>query len=131
MDKYLSMSEAVSEACRKLKSTFFSITKNGLSPRGLNPLTFASIYKTVVLPKAIYGCELWNTLSTSNVSQLEKAHRLCLKYMQNMPMYTSTVFVLNSLGTVPIENAIDHKKTHFLRTALSSPSALSCETIVC
>ena len=30
LDKYLSMTEAVTEACRKLKSTFFSITKSGL-----------------------------------------------------------------------------------------------------
>ena len=113
LDKYISMTEAVTEACRKLKSTFFSITKSGLSPCGLNPLTFVTVYKTVVLPKALYGCELWNTLSTAHVSQLEKAHRLCLKYMQNLPMYTSTIFVLNSLGTIPIEHAIDHKKLIF------------------
>ena len=33
--------------------------------------------------------------------------------MQNLPMYTSTIFVLNSLGTTPIEHAIDHKKLIF------------------
>ena len=70
----------VDEAITKFGSTFFGIFNSGLHPDGLIPLTLVVIYQTVVLPKALYGCELWNYIQSSTMLRLERAHRECKSY---------------------------------------------------
>ena len=53
---------------KKLKSTFLNITNCGLHDNGLNPITTLRIYNSVVLPKALYGCELWCDMSPTYVT---------------------------------------------------------------
>ena len=56
----------------------------------LNPLTCIKLYRSVVLPKALYGCESWSNLSDSTTTQLERAHRFCIKFMQGFGLRTRT-----------------------------------------
>ena len=56
-DKYMSIGENVKLACNKLKGTFLSLENCGIYEDGLNPL-LRQIYNSVLLPKALYGCEL-------------------------------------------------------------------------
>jgi len=80
-DKYLSTQLLIQEACRRLRGTFLSICNIGIQPENLNPLTSRTIYKYVVIPKALYGCEMWSNLSNTDIAKLERAHRFCLTYM--------------------------------------------------
>ena len=50
-------------ACRKLRGTFVSIVGVGLHPHSMNPITGRKIYERIVLPSALYGCELWSDLT--------------------------------------------------------------------
>ena len=59
-DKYVSTQLLIQEACRRLRGTFLSICNSGIHPGNLNPLTSRNIYKFVVIPKALYGCEMWS-----------------------------------------------------------------------
>jgi len=59
-DNYLSTHLLIQEACRRLRATFLSICNSGIHPGNLNPLTSRTIYKYVVIPKALYGCEMWS-----------------------------------------------------------------------
>ena len=59
-----------------LKGTFMSLVNCGLlHSDSLHPLIFKKIYETVVLPKALCGCETWFSLTTNNILLLERANR--------------------------------------------------------
>ncbi|KAH3877868.1 hypothetical protein DPMN_001750 [Dreissena polymorpha] len=61
-----------------IRGTFLSFSqKSGRS--GSNPNTAIKLYKTAVIPKALFGCELWNCISIADMQQLEVAHHFCLK----------------------------------------------------
>ena len=76
----------------------------------LNPLTCIKIYNSVVLPKALYGCESWSQLSVSNILHLERAQRFCIKYIQGFGIRTRTDVALGLLGVLPLESEVDFKK---------------------
>ena len=77
---------------------------------GLLPLSYKKIYEAVVLPKALYGCETWFSLTTNNILLLERAHRFCVKYMQGLSTRTRTDSALSLLGMFSIEFEIDLRK---------------------
>ena len=90
-DKYLSLDENVKDASNKIKGTLLNLINCGIYEGGFNPITSHHLYTTVVLPKAIYGCELWNNLLPKHISLLETSHRFSIKYMQSLPKRTRDV----------------------------------------
>ena len=103
----------VKELDRKLRATFYGLIKDGLHKNGLNPLTSAKIYNSIVLPRALFGSELLQSLSNRDRMSLEKSHRLCLKQMQGLQSRSRTDIVLGLLGILPIEAEIEKKKLSF------------------
>ena len=49
-------------SCNKGRKSYFAI-RNDLS-YNTNPITLVSLYRKVVLPSLLYGCEIWNNLKT-------------------------------------------------------------------
>lgn len=123
-DKYMAFDKVTTEACRKIKGTFLSIVNCGLHDDELNPITSMRIYNSVVLPKALYGCELWSRLLPNEILSLERAHRFCIKFMQCLPRSTSTDVALALLGSKSIEVEIDRRKLIFLEQLCNLPSHL-------
>ncbi len=98
MNRQFTLKDCVEEACKKLRGTFFGFINSGINKYGLNPLTSISIYKSVVIPRALYGSELWTDISQSDIMKIEVAHRFCLKYIQDLGLQTRTnlmYFLLN------------------------------------
>lgn len=112
-NKYMSIDENIKVACNKIKSTFLSLINSGIYEDGFNPLTSKRIYNSVALPKALYGCELWSNLQSSQLMSLERAHRYCVKFLQFLPRSTSTDVSLALIGMNPIEAEIDRRKLTF------------------
>ena len=112
-DKYLNLNSVIEESCKKIRNTFFSLINSGVYEDGFHPLTSKHLYQTIVLPKALYGCELWNHLKQEHIDKLETAHRFCLKYMQSLPRDTRTIIALSCVGAVSIETEIDRRKLIF------------------
>ena len=81
-DKFMSIDETIKSASNKLKCTFLSLINSGIYEDGFHPLTSVHIYKTAVIPKALYGCELWSNLLPKHVLNIERAHRFCVKFIQ-------------------------------------------------
>ena len=77
----MSIGKNVKDACNKIRNTFLSLVNCGIYQDGLNPLTSKRIYNSVVLPKALYGCELWSNLHPNHIMSLERAHRFCIKFI--------------------------------------------------
>ena len=110
-NKYLSHTINIKDATDRLKGTFLSLVHSGvLHQDNLHPLTCIKIYNSVVLPKALYGCENWFDLTESEILSLERAHRFCVKHMQSLSKRTRTDAALSLLGVYPIELEIDSRK---------------------
>lgn len=122
-DKHMSIDKNVKDACNKIRGTFLSLVNSGIHQDGLNPLTSKRIYTSIVLPKALYGCEVWSNLNPNHIMSLERAHRFCLKFMQGLPKSTSTDVTLSLIGLNPIESEIDYKKLVFLGQLCRLPGA--------
>ena len=91
LNKPLSIDGNVNEAASKFKGTFHRLG-------GFNPIIIRRIYKTFVLPKALYGCELWHILLPKHIDLLEKSHKFCLKFIQSLPRRTSTYLAFSLLN---------------------------------
>ena len=128
-NKYLSLDENVKSAVSKLKGTLLSMANCGIYEAGLNPLTSKHIYRTIVLQKALYGCELWDNLSHKHLYMLERAHRFCVKYMQSLPRRTNTDLALSLLNLYNIEREIDYRKLMFFRQLCCLPSAYRTKNV--
>ena len=98
-------------------------------PDGVHPLTLLKIYQTTVLPKALFGCELWQPISASSLSQLEIAHHFCVKSAQSLPTRTRSDMALGLLGTQSIEAYIDTQKLRFLGTLCNAPPNSMVSTV--
>ena len=85
----LSSQCCVRDACNTLRGTLLSITNSGFPVECLNPIPLRTIYNLIVIPKALYGCEVWATLYTTDMQSLERSHRFCIKYIQSMSRNTS------------------------------------------
>ena len=121
LNKYLSIDDNIKEAASKIKGTFLSLVNSGIHDGGLNPITSKHIHKSVVLPKALYGCELWYAIQPKHVELLEKSHRFCVKFMQSLPRRTSTDVALSLLNIDTIEVEIDYRKLIFFGQLCNSP----------
>ena len=109
--KYMSLKINIKDASDKLKGTFVSLVNSGIiHENGLHPLSCQKIYKCIVLPKALYGCENWNSMTESDVLTIERAHRFCIKYMQGLHRQTRTDIALSMIAIYSIESEIDFKK---------------------
>ena len=109
-DSFLTTTKLVGDACVKLRGTLLSICNSGLNPTSVNPITMKTIYNSIVLPKSLYGCELWTNLCKTDILKLERAHMFCIKFIQSFGLWTSTDFALCSISNNSIETCIDYKK---------------------
>ena len=110
-DRNLSISGCLKDANNKLKSTLLSLDCCGVYENGgLHPLTSKKIYKSIVLPRGLYGCEMWYNMTKTNISLIEKSHRFCVKYIQSIGTRTRTHIALGLLGLYTMEAEIDKKK---------------------
>lgn len=76
------LSERIKSACRKGKNSFYTLT-NIWSPY-LNPLTLASLCKSVVHPSVLYDCKLRNSPLVAECELLQILHRSICKLPQNL-----------------------------------------------
>ena len=113
-NKYTNSTLIVKQVDRKLRGAFFGLIKDGLYINGLNPLTSYSIYRSIVIPRALFGCELLQSLSDRDMLTMERSHRLCLKQIQGLQIRSRTDIVLGLICALPIEAEIEKRKLSFL-----------------
>ena len=120
----LNCSETIETRLRKGRSSLFSIISMEESLGDINPIVLASIVNKVCIPVTLYGSELWNNLSNTDIVKLERFIRLAAKRVQHMPTYTRTDIALSLLGWYPIETQIDKRKLNFLQKLCVMPTSI-------
>ena len=81
--------------------------------------------------EALYGCELWNTYSKQDINNLEKAHRFCVKHVQQFVKRTSTYFSWSCINLVTTETFIDFKKLQLLGQLCRLPCRHLSKSVTC
>ena len=61
----------------------------------------------------MYSRDIMFLIIHNIVANKERAHRFCIKYVQNLPPYSRTAIALCSVGLTSIESEIDYKKLQF------------------
>ena len=90
-----------------------------LGNSGLNPQVSIHMWKTLALPRMLYGLEI-SRLRNSDTIQLEALQRSILR----LPNNTANVAVYWLLGARPIEQEIDLKKLSFLVSILYNDNSI-------
>ena len=108
--------------CRTLRASVASIIRLGVHPAVLNPIVCAKIVKQVCYPKALYGCELWGKISSTEILMLERSHHYICKNIQGLPRKTRTDMCLPMLGWFSMESYIDEKKLLFFGRVCCLPN---------
>ena len=63
LNSNLTNGDAVSNACDKGRKSFYGLFGINSYAIDMNPLTYVNLYRKIVIPSALYGCELWNALT--------------------------------------------------------------------
>lgn len=108
----LTLSDRIITACRKGQKSYYAL--NDIGSNYLNPLTLSHLYKTIVLPTVIYGCELWSNLSTNDLERLNVFQHFVCKNAQNLPTKTRSDICEIVFNVLPIISEIDIRKLLFL-----------------
>lgn len=120
----LTLSDRIITACRKGQKSYFAL--NDIGSNYLNPLTLSHLYKTIVLPTVLYGCELWSNLSTNDLQRLNVFQHFVCKNAQNLPTKTRSDICESVFNVLPIKSEIDIRKLLFLgRLCLMDHQSLS------
>ena len=106
----MKVKQNVADSASSIRKLFFGLVSCGFSEMDLHALTLKRIYESFVLPRALYGSELWSNLSQNDIMLLERSHRLCIKTMQNMDRNTRTCVALSSIGIMSLNYMIVKRK---------------------
>ena len=102
------------EACRKGRNSLMSLLAIGTKGIGLNPINSATLLKSIVLPRSLYGAELWNNLSGNEITVLERMLCFCCKIIQNLDKRCRSDMCRSMLGFYQMKGQIDLRKLLFL-----------------
>ena len=91
-----------------------SLLNNGINPDTNNPLTLWPLCYSCVIPKTVYGSELWPGFSNSDMLRLERSHSFCVTFAQSYRQNTDIDFCVCTFGSVPLSNIIEYRKLVYL-----------------
>lgn len=102
------------EAGKKGIEVVSSLMSSGIRPGGINPIVGANVWLTIGLPRMLYGCELWNNLTQTEIDILNRTNRFAAKRLQGLGPQTKSEAAIGSIGLWNIEGYIDKRKLLFL-----------------
>ncbi len=116
--------ERTLHSCSTLRALTMAMVKSGVHSQGLNPITCSKVLRSMFLPRALFGCELWCDMSCTELLALERAQRFAVKMVQGLPRFTRTDICNALLGWLPLEAYVDMRKLYFLGQLCNTPPRL-------
>ena len=112
----------ISQRLQKAKHALFSLSAQGVHAQGVNPLVSVDLYSKVVIPTALYGPELWNNLTQTNISVISRFQHYATKRIQGLPTSTRSDMAESMVGLNRLPAIIEYRKLMFLHKLMSVPS---------
>jgi hypothetical protein len=110
---YFNTKQRIDDAVTKMRSTLMAIIGSGVKLSHMSCITAIKLYKCIVLPRAMYGVELWSQNTAQDLAKLERAHNFCLKAIQTFPVRTKSVINHCMVNLYCLETYMDLKKLIF------------------
>ena len=108
---------------------FFAMLALGLSPFGMNPIVSAQLYKKIVIPVALYGCELWNNMTTLEINTVDRLQHYIAKKIQYFGTRTRSDISESMLGLNRLSCLIEMRKLAFLHKLLCLDASSTSKNI--
>lgn len=128
-DADLKLQHRIDERLQKAKNAFFAMSVQGVHPNGINPLTAINLYKRIVVPTALYGCELWNNMSNPQTYSVNKLQHFIVKRIQGFTTRTRSDICESMAGLHKLSADIEIRKLMFLHKLLSLSNNCSSKSI--
>lgn len=116
--------EPVEDAVKKGYMAGAELAGAGCRCQGVNPVIACRMWKRVVLPKMLYGCELWQ-FNKQNILQLEKCQNVFVRIIEGLLPGTSASAARGLLGLWSVEGEIEKRKLYFLERLVNSSTYLA------
>ena len=105
---------AIENAVRKGTAAFHSALGFSLREQMLlSPAISLRLYKSMIQPTFLYGCEMWSNTSSSSMKAIEVIHQYCIKKIQHLPVTTRTAMCQTLLGVGSLIGDVDKRKHVF------------------
>lgn len=128
-DEDLKLHNRINERMQKAKNAFFAMSVQGVHPNGINPLTAINLYKRIVVPTALYGCELWNNMLNSQTQTVNKLQHFIVKRIQGFTTRTRSDICESMVGLYKLSADIEIRKLMFLHKILSQSNNCTSKNI--
>ena len=80
------------------------------------------LYSKVVIPIALYGSELLNNLTQTNISAISRVQHYAARRIQGLPTSTRSDMAESMVGSNRLPAIIEYRKLMFLHKLMSLPS---------
>jgi hypothetical protein len=90
---------------------------------GLNPVISRKLWIIFILPRLLYGTELW-VLSKPLLQKLEHFQRVKLRQIQDLPPNTANCVTIGLIGVLPIEAEIDKRVLSLFRNLAANQGSV-------
>ena len=102
----------------KARRTFNALTGLGIRRSGPTMATCNIIFWSIIVPVALYGCEVWR-LNDDSISELENFQNYTCKKIQRFHPRVPNASSLYSLGWMRLERYVQIKKLLFVRSIMA------------
>jgi hypothetical protein len=116
---------AVNRMCKKSRQSMCALHDLGISGNGMNPLSSTKIWLRVILPSALYGCEVIGNISVTLLEKLERVQRLFARKVQNLHRSSHRCSTIQLLGLWSVEGYINKCKLLFFGRLLQASSNMA------
>ena len=113
----LNDSSGVAERIAKARKTLNAATGLGIRRSGLTIATCNIIFWSLVVPTALYGCEIWH-LTNDVITILENFQTYAAKKIQRFYERVPNLVSLYALGWMRLERFVQVKKMLFIRSVM-------------
>ena len=123
LDSHLSGSSHVAARVKKARGALFGLAPTGIFSSSLSPTAKAFLWRAVVTPSLLYGCEV-APLRVADVERLETCHASCLKAALRLSQTAHHFQLLRALRVSRIQDCLRSSMLRTLASACRSDSRL-------
>ena len=108
----LSALSRTTNACRKGRNTYLAISN--IRDDNASPLiVLIKMYKSVVIPSVVYGCEVWNDLKNKDLFLLNRPQHFVAEHAQKFSTLTRSDICESMVGLRSIICELEKRKLFF------------------
>ena len=111
----LKHTEKIDRACQKGRNSLHGILGFEKKQPDINPMTNIKLYRKVVMPSVLYGCETWTNMRLTDISKINQFQHYAVKLIQNLRHSTRSDMCESLVGLRKLSTEVDKRKLLFFQ----------------